>query len=89
MSDTLSILTHSTNLQAKVWQKDGKVIPSAEGKHFALKTRTVQNIFELSATLADLAKKPQSSLIRGKYAGDDAARKEKDYKEGKYLRRTL
>lgn len=89
MSDTLSILTHSTNLLAKTWKKDGTISPYGDAKYFTLTERSVSSLTELSALLAKIEKQPRTCVIRGKYVGDVmAAERDVEYTPGK-VRRAL
>lgn len=89
MSSQITILKHSTNYQTKVWKADGVIVPSANGKHFTLQTVDVSSLDGLSRELTKLEKDPYSSVIRGKYIGDEEASKiDPEYKEG-LVRRIL
>ena len=87
--DKLSILSHNTENMTKIWQTDGKIIPSATAKYWTkLEEIEVTNIKELSKLLTQLESKSKTILIRGKYVGDEQAKNnDPEYKEGKYLRR--
>ena len=90
MSDTLSILRHSTSLLAKTWQKDGTISAYGDAKFFTLSTKTVASLVELSLQLTYLERQPRHCLIRGRYVGDELAtsRDGEAYQAGK-VRRAL
>jgi putative DNA primase/helicase len=88
MTDKLHCLTHSTNLQTKIWKVDGTVKFPPKSKNFNCKIREVNNIHELSELLTELETQNKSCLVRGCYVGDEKAAKiDTEYQEGK-VRRT-
>ena len=62
--DKLSILSHNTENMTKIWQTDGKIIPSATAKYWTkLEEIEVTNIKELSKLLTQLESKSKTILI--------------------------
>lgn len=89
MTDTLTILRHSTSLLAKTWKADGTVTPYGDAKFFTLEQRTVDNLAGLSALLSKMERHPKACLIRGAYAGDELAQqRDPEFTPGK-VRRAL
>ena len=90
MSDTLSILRHSSSLLAKTWRADGSVTPYGDAKYFTLQQQAVANLPELSLLLSRMEKQPRHCLIRGAYVGEEQAqaRDGEGYQSGK-VRRAL
>ncbi len=77
MSDTLTILRHSSALMSKLWRRDGTVDSYGDGKFFAHTTLTVNNLVELSLRLNYLERQPRHCMTRGKLV-DEAITKPRD-----------
>ncbi len=65
MTDRISILQHSTFVQAKTWELDGSITPYGDGKYYKLVQRTVDGIAGLSDLLEMLEDLPRACVIRG------------------------
>lgn len=65
MSDTLTILQHSSFVQAKTWEADGAITAYGEGKYYKLIQRSVDGIAGLSKLLVALEDRPRCCVIRG------------------------
>lgn len=89
MSDTLTILRHSTSLLAKTWKADGSISPYGDAKFFTLEHRTVDDLAGLSTLLSKMERHAKACLIRGCYVGDELAQqRDPEFTTGK-VRRAL
>lgn len=87
MNDTLTILSHPTNLLAKTWLTDGTIKAYDDAKYFKHKAVAVANINDLSAELTKLERNTKSCVIRGSYVGEDrASETDTEYKSGRVRR---
>lgn len=88
MTDTITVLRHSSLLLAKTWNTDGTLTPYGDALRFSLREVEVSGIVDLSALLAKLERDPHSCIIRGKWVGAErAAQQDPDYKAGSVNRR--
>lgn len=87
--EKISILAHRRSLMTKTWLADGSIKQYGGGKYFDLIEREVTGIRGLSRLLARMESKPRAMIVRGRYVGDELARKResKEYREGQVLRR--
>ncbi len=74
-ADFLAVLTHPTLPMSKVWQRDGTIKAYGEGKRFRYAELPLDSFDDLSRALTELETARRSFAIRGRYLGDDTARR--------------
>ena len=71
MSDKITVLSHTSRVLAKVWQRDGGTKSYDHAKNFTVSDHTVNHIRDLSALLLKLEGNKYACVIRGSYNGDN------------------
>lgn len=83
LRDFATVLTHPSLPMAKTWKADGTIAPYSTAKFFQLRRVPLGGFRDLCDLLSTLGSAPRSCVIRGKYKGDDYAKKHaEEYKEG-------
>jgi putative DNA primase/helicase len=85
--DIFTLLTHRATILAKTWNADGSITSYGDAKYFDLEERAVPDFPALCELLDQLARSPQTCVVRGKYVGDDEAKRlDPEFEEGRVRR---
>ena len=85
--DVFTLLTHRAANLAKTWNADGSITAYGDAKHFEVRERAVPDFPALCELLDKLARSPKTCVVRGKYVGDDEAKRlDPEFAEGRVRR---